>query len=211
MRQSLLAVIALGGLFAAMASGAADGPIARVPVPTDPTTDPAVKEMFDAVKARGAQPINLQFIMAMAPPLAKANQSVAYAIRFDLKVPRPYRELTILRTVQNWEGNYEFNQHRLMALSCGFSQAQIDGLAHWRDGNLFDAKQRAVLAFVDQLTTRPGRVDDATFAELSKHFNPNEIVELTLTSGNYMGTAAFTNAMQLKIETDGRQAAMGKC
>lgn len=190
---------------------AADGPIARVPAVTEPASDPAVQAMFDSDRAHGSAPINLQLVMALAPGLATADHAVAHAIRFDLKTPRPYRELTILRTVQNWEGAYEFNQHHAMALACGFTQAQIDGLAHWRDGGLFDDTQRAVLAYVDQLTTRPGRVDDATFAALASHFTPNEIVELTLTAGNYMGTAAFSNAMQIKIETDGRQAEIGKC
>jgi 4-carboxymuconolactone decarboxylase len=190
---------------------AADGPIARVPAVTEASQDPYVKEMFAAVHARGGEPINLQLVMALAPTLAKAHQEVAYAIRFDLETPREYRELTILRTVQNWEGAYEFNQHTPMARACGYSQAQIDGLAHWREGKLFDETQRAVLAYVDELTTRPGRVDEATYAALAAHFKPNEIVELTLTAGSYMGTAAFTNAIQLKTETDGRQAPIGKC
>jgi alkylhydroperoxidase family enzyme len=182
-----------------------------VPAVTEASPDPAVKEMFAAARARGGEPINLQLVMAQAPALAKAHQAVAYAIRFDLKTPRPYRELTILRTVQNWDGAYEFNQHRPMALACGFTAAQIDGVAHWREGKLFDAKQRALLAYVDQITKRPGRVDDATYAALAKHFDANEIVELTLTATSYMGTAAFSNAIQLKTETDGRQAVIGKC
>jgi alkylhydroperoxidase family enzyme len=149
--------------------------------------------------------------IARVPALSKAGGEEAYAIRFNLKVPRPYRELTILRTVQNWSGTYEFNQHHAMALACGFSQAQIDGLAGWHANGLFDEKQQAVLAYVDELTTKPGKVDDATFAALSRHFKANEIVELPLTSTRYMGTAAFSNAMELKTETDGRQAEIGTC
>jgi len=190
---------------------AADEPIARVPAITDPAGDPIVKEMLDAIQARGAKPINLNLVMFNAPALAKASSAAAFAIRFDLKTPRPYRELAIMRAAQNWEGSYEINQHNAMAKACGFSQAQLDGLANWRNGTLFDAKQRALLAYVDQLTTRPGKVDDATFAEFAKHFPMNEIVELTLTATTYMGTAAFTNAIELKIETDGRQTTIGKC
>jgi 4-carboxymuconolactone decarboxylase len=190
---------------------AADAPIARVPAVTEDSADPAVKEVFAAARARGAEPINLQLVMALAPALAKAKGAEAYAIRFDMKTPRPYRELAIMRAVQNWQGDYEMNQHKPMARACGFTQAQIDGLKNWRTGKLFDEKQRALLAYVDQVTTRPGRVDDKTYATMAKYFAPNEIVELTLTAGNYMGTAAFTNAIRLKTETDGRQAVIGKC
>jgi alkylhydroperoxidase family enzyme len=211
MRRSMMAIAGLASVLCAMNVVAADAPIARIPVPTDPATNAAVKETVDAAKARGGQPINLQYLMLLAPPLAKASQEAAYAIRFDLKVPRPYRELTILRTVQNWHGDYEFRQHQPMALSCGYTQAQIDGLRNWQNGSLFDPKQRAVLAYVDEVTKQPGSVDNATFTELQKYFNPNEIVELTMTATTYMGTSAFTNAMELQTETDGRLTVLGKC
>jgi alkylhydroperoxidase family enzyme len=211
MQKTMLICGALLLASAALPIAAADAPIARVPAVTEQDPDPAVKAMFAAARAHGVAPINLQLVTALAPALGKAQQAEAYAIRFDLKTPRPYRELTILRTAQLWDGAYEMNQHRPMMLACGFTQAQIDGLDHWRDGTLFDAKQRALLAYVDQLAVRPGRVDDATYAEMAKYFKPNEIVELTLTAGRYMGTAMFTNAIELKIETDGRQAVMGTC
>ena len=211
MRRFLVAGSALAVAFFALPVAAEDAPIARVPAVTEQSDDPAVKAFFENAHAKGIKPINLQLVLQQAPPLAKASGEGAYAIRFSLKVPRPYRELTILRTVQNWEGHYEFNQHHPMALACGFSEAQINGLAHWRTSKLFDAKQRAVLAYVDQITKRPGKVSDATFVELGKYFPPNEIVELSLTAGQYMGTAAFTNAIKLQIETDGRQAEIGKC
>jgi alkylhydroperoxidase family enzyme len=211
MRKLLVAGSALAAALFAQPIAAADAPIARVPAVTEQSADPAVKEMFETARARGLKPINLQLVMALAPALSKPQRDEAYAIRFSLQVPRPYRELTILRTVQNWEGHYEFNQHHAMALACGFSEAQIGGLAHWRTNKLFDAKQRTLLAYVDEFTKRPGRVSDATYAAFAKNFLPNEVVELSLTAARYMGTAAFTNAIQLQTETDGRQAEIGKC
>jgi alkylhydroperoxidase family enzyme len=211
MKQLLLAGATLALLFASPPLRADDQPIARVPAVTENDPDPSVKEMFDTARAHGTKPINLQLITHLSPALAKARSEEANTIRFNLKVPRPYRELTILRTVQNWEGNYEFNQHRAMALACGFTQAQIDGLSGWKYNSLFDETQRALLAYIDELTVRPGRVDDVTFAALAKYFKPNEIVELTSTSTFYMGGAAFSNAMKLRTETDGRQAEIGTC
>src|SRR5580692_4088200 len=156
MQKLLLAGATLALALATLPLRAADAPIARVPAVTEDDPDPGVQEMFKTAKEHGTKPINLQLINHLAPALAKSGQEEAYAIRFNLKVPRPYRELTILRTVQNWEGNYEFNQHRAMALACGFSQQQIDGLSGWKYNSLFDEKQRAVLAYVDQLTVKPG-------------------------------------------------------
>jgi len=101
MRKFLVASAALALSFHALPLAAEDAPIARVPAVTEQDPDPMVKAMFEATRARGARPINLQLITNLAPKMAKAQQVEAYTIRFDMVTPRPYRELTILRTVQN--------------------------------------------------------------------------------------------------------------
>jgi len=85
---------------------------------------------------------------------------MAYAIRFDTKTPRPLVELAILRTAQLWEGDYEINQHRPMMRACGYTPQQIEAVGNWRASTLFNDRQRALLAYVDQppaatSTTRP--------------------------------------------------------
>jgi alkylhydroperoxidase family enzyme len=59
--------------------------------------------------------------------------------------------------------------------------------------------------------TRGGDVDDPTFEDFSKHFSPREIVELTVTIGNYYGNGLLTKALRVKPETDGRVSYQGKC
>jgi len=188
---------------------AENGPIARVPAVQESNPDPLVQEMFARAKARGGQIINLSLIRANAPQLAKAGSAVAYAIRFDTKTPRRYIELAILRTAELYDGAYELNQHRPMMRACGYTQAQIDGVANWRNSNLFDEKQRALLAYVDQAAR--GDVDDPTFAAFQKFFDTQEVVEITITIDNYVGTALFTRALRIQVETDGRETAIGKC
>ena len=58
---------------------------------------------------------------------------------------------------------------------------------------------------------RRGEVDDATFNQLAKFFNPQEIVEITITIGTYTSNALLTRALRIKVETDGRGAAPGQC
>ncbi len=212
MRKSIFAGLLLG--LAVMTPGPApvqaeDAPIARVPAVQESNPDPIVQSMFANAKAHGGQIINLSLIRANAPKLAKAGSGLAYAIRFDTKTPRPFIELAILRTAQLYDGVYEINQHRPMMRACGYSAQQIDAVANWHDSKVFDDKQRALLAYVDQAAR--GDVDDPTFAALQKFFDTQEIVELTITIDNYVGTALFTRALRIQVETDGRETAIGKC
>lgn len=184
-------------------------PIARVPAVSENSTDPDVKAMFDNARSRGGQVINLGLIRGNAPKLSKAGSSLAYAIRFQTKTPRPLIELAILRTVLNYSGEYEINQHRPMMRACGYTPEQIEAVGNWSASTLFSDKQRALLAYVDQASR--GEVDDPTFAAFEKFFDTQEIVEITITVDNYVGTALFTRALRVKVEDDGRLTAIGKC
>jgi alkylhydroperoxidase family enzyme len=207
-QPALVAIMA--ALVAAFAVPAyADGAIARVPAVQENSADPDVRAMFDNARKRGGQVINLSLIRANAPKLARASSALAYAIRFDTKTPRPLVELAILRTAHLWEGDYEMNQHRPMMRACGYTPQQIEAVGNWRASNLFDERQRALLAYVDQAAR--GDVDDATFAAFEKFFDAQEIVEITMTVNTYVGTALFTRALRIKIEDDGRLTAIGKC
>jgi alkylhydroperoxidase family enzyme len=118
-------------------------------------------------------------------------------------VPRPLRELTILRTAQIMGGDYEVYQHVPAALACGYSQAQVDALASWQGCNLFNDRERALLAYLDQAVRAKAEVDDSTFGELARLFDSREIVELTMIAAQYMGTSMLTNALQVRIDEPG--------
>lgn len=208
MKTSIITGLWLG-LAVILPVAAGEGPIARVPAVQGSNPDPIVQQMFANAKQHGGQIINLSLIRANAPQLAKAGAGLAYAIRFDTKTPRPLIELAILRTAELYRGTYELNQHRPMMRVCGYTPGQIAAVAAWRRSKLFDARQRALLAYVDEAAR--GDVDDKTFAAMKKFFDTQEIVEITITIDNYVGTALFTRALRVRVEDDGRETAIGKC
>src|ERR1700760_4540088 len=150
--------------------------------------------------------------MANAPAMMKGSSGMAYAIRYDATVPRPFREIAIIRAVQLNGGHYEEAQHRPMAMSCGLTRAQLDAIPDWKSSKLFDDKQRAVLGWTDAVMQKSGPTD-AEFATMKKYFSDREIVELTLTATSYAGTAMFTRAMRVPLEPDAgnENNAYGKC
>lgn len=199
---------------ALMSTGAfaQDKPIARVtPVPAN-TTDPVLSPMFDAIRARGNEPLNMHRTLGNSPKVFKAYAELAFALRAAAVVPRVDRELIILRTAHLAGGDYEIVQHRPMALSCGMSRAQLDAIANWKDSSLFDARQKAVLAYADEVAAEKG-VSDAVFSELSKFFKPQEIVELTMTAGFYTAAVRVTKALDIQLEKQAGQEtnAYGRC
>jgi len=202
----LVACVALAGGFA----NAEAASMARVPLVASDTKDPIVGPIFDAIRARGGQPLNMHRAVANSPKISKSYVDMALALRSAATTPRADRELIILRTAQLGGGEYEFAQHLPMAMSCGMSAAQLDALAQWQKSTLFSERQRAILAYAEGMVSHKG-VDDATFANLKKFFDDAEIVELTVTSAFYGAVSQITRALEVKLEANAGQTAYGAC
>jgi alkylhydroperoxidase family enzyme len=183
--------------------------VSRLP-PLPQPLDPVLQEMFAKRRAQGGAIINLQLTTGHSPKFSQAASTMAFAIRFDSVVPRRLIELIIMRTAQIVGSNYEINQHIPLFKMCGFTDAHLAALPAWKTSALFDAKERAVLGYAEQMA-HGGDVDDPTFAELQKYFPPKAIVELTYTVGNYYANGLLTKALRIQVETDGRETVAGKC
>jgi 4-carboxymuconolactone decarboxylase len=183
--------------------------ISRLP-PLPQPLDPILQDMFDKRRAMGGAIINLALTTGHAPKFARASGGMAFTIRFETSTPRRLIELVIFRTAQIVGSDYELNQHTPLMKLCGYSDQQIADVANWRRSTSFNDKQRAALGYVEQMAHN-GNVDDPTFAELSRSFTPQQIVEISYTVGTYYGTGLLTKALKIQPETDGRLTVPGEC
>ena len=183
--------------------------ISRLP-PLPQPLDPILQDMFDKRRAMGGAIINLTLTTGHAPKFARASGVMALTIRFETSTPRRLIELVIFRTAQIVGSNYELNQHAPLMKMCGYSNQQMAEVADWRRSKFFDDKQRAALGYVEQMANG-GNVDDPTFAELSRFFTSQQIIEISYTVGTYYSTGLLTKALRIQPETDGRLTVPGEC
>lgn len=72
------------------------------------------------------------------------------------------------------------NMHTYDARKLGETEARIYLLAAWRETTVFDARERAVLAWTDALTHISERgAPQALYDALTEHFTEKEIIALT--------------------------------
>jgi alkylhydroperoxidase family enzyme len=183
--------------------------ISRLP-PLPQPLDPILQDMFDKRRAMGGAIINLNLTTGHAPKFTRAAGAMALTIRFETSTPRRLIELVIFRTAQIVGSDYELNQHAPMMKMCGYGNEQIAEVAEWRRSTFFDDKQRALLGYVEQMANG-GNIDDSTFAELSRFFTPQQIIEISYTVGAYYSTGLLTKALKIQLETDGRLTVPGEC
>jgi alkylhydroperoxidase family enzyme len=182
----------------------------RVPLIKDDTENPDAQALFRELRARGTAPLNLHRVYGNAPKLARHSLALAQALRHDAVVSRADKELIILRATQLARGDYPFGQHRRLAISCGITVEQIESLARWRESNLFNERQRAVLAYVDAMVS-PDGVDDATFGAMNKFFTPQEIVELTMNAAFYTSSSLISRTLRITAEGNPKAGSYGTC
>jgi len=161
---------------------------------------PELSGLIGTIKAeRGGRFPNLYRALLNSPSVAEGWLKFFTAVRQKAKLPGRYRELAILRVALLNGADYEYRAHVPFALQEGVTQVQVDALPGWQVSGKFDDRERAVLAYTD-CVTREIRAPDAVFAELRRHFDDRELVELTATVAGYNLVSRFLEAMQIDHE-----------
>jgi len=161
--------------------------------------EPALKKRLEEL---WGSPPNLYRALGNQPAMVAAWTEFFRAIRYHSRTPRPLRELVILRGAQLMRSEYEWAHHLAMARKAGVREAQIEALAGWRRSVEFDAREQAALLLAEAVTA--GDLDDATYAEVARHFDHAEYVELCLTAAAYAMVARMLDAMRVELEPEGR-------
>lgn len=75
--------------------------------------------------------------------------------------------------------------------------AKLDALAAYEDCPLFSERERAALAFTEEVTRAEGHVSDACFQRLRRQFSESEVLELMFVTGYQMFVSRFANAFRI--------------
>jgi alkylhydroperoxidase family enzyme len=174
--------------------------VARVPLIQEQEHH-ELAEMIERFRAgRRGKLINIYRMLLNAPPLAESWFHHSNTVRWKTTLPGRLREIVIIRMGHLTNSQYVLRQHvPSLAVADGLSLAECDALANWSSSKFFSASERAVLAYADTMT-RDIAVPDAVFAEVERHFNPREIVELTVLIGTYNMNARVLQALELDLE-----------
>ena len=93
-----------------------------------------------------------------------------------------------------------FNAHvPKYAVQEGLTVEQCHALKDWERSDLFDAKQRAILAYTDAMT-RDVQVPKPVFDALRPHLDERQIVELTVLVGTYNMHTRVLQALEIDPE-----------
>jgi alkylhydroperoxidase family enzyme len=158
-----------------------------------------VAAAYAEVRALGRPVLNLYRILANQPPALRAFLGMSRYIRGDNSIPVPLREVTILATAYALGVRYEQVAHLDAARRAGVPEAKLAAFPAWQTSGVFDAAERAAMTYAHEIATSR-RVSGATFDALRAHFEPPQIIDLTLIVGWYHLCGAVLVPLEVDVE-----------
>jgi len=148
-------------------------------VPLPPDHDPELAEYFAKLAKRNGYLPNSQLTMQRRPKLLKAYAQLSAAI-WD---PEGSVDLGLRRLIGHVASRAAGCQYCMAhtaghALHSGIDDAKLSAVWEYRTSPLFNAAERAALDVALAAGQVPNDVTDKMFAELRKHWNEGEVVEI---------------------------------
>jgi len=176
--------------------------MARIPL-IEEAEHPELADVIARIKAgRRGGLLNVYKLLLHSPALAQTWFDHNGAVRWKTELSGRLREIVIIRIAHLNGVDYVLAQHVPgLALAEGLTLPECAALADWRATSLFDARERAALAYAEAMTMGTSVPDDV-FAEVRRHFNDREIVELSVLIGTYVMHNRVMKALAIDLEPE---------
>ena len=182
-------------------------PVARGDAP------PAIQAIYDLMFSPGRDPVvepgtatgspgDFWTVLANVPEIiVQARKFADDFVRSDERqLSRAQRELVIVRAAFNIESKFEYSQHRKFLRATGYPEGKADEISVWTSSTVFEADERALLAFADEISLGLGRSQDATFARLREHFSDAAIIEAAYIAAQYVMFGLLCKSLRLEYD-----------
>jgi alkylhydroperoxidase family enzyme len=175
--------------------------MARIPYVEKETATGKTKELYDTFerqfKVSGVP--NVVKALSNSPGLAARVFPLANYFMNESSLSPRYRELAVLILMKRLNCEYGFGRHIEIAERAGLTRAQIDSVGSYQTSPSFNAEEKLVLRYADELTTK-AQVDDQLFQQVKSLIGQQDLLELTAATAFWNMMARNLNALQVELE-----------
>ena len=172
------------------------------PLQEDEWTDEQRRKLEGAYRKGGFY--NLAGTMTRHPEASKRiGQLSAHVLGPTSTLPARDRELLILRTAWLCKAEYEWAQHRLIALKAGMTEDEIDRCRAGAEALGWTPTEASLLRAADDLHAQQ-RINDANWAALAQVYNEQQMMDIVFAVGQYTLVAMAMNSFGVPLD-DGLQ------
>lgn len=170
----------------------------RVPLAERHDVPVEVAILYDKLLAdRGVVP-NMFKALSNVPDLVLGIAAFLRGLMCEGALPGWYKELISTRVASLNDCEYCISAHRHLAAKRGASAGQIANYNSYESGP-FTEKEKAGFRYADQLHVSGHAIDNDAFAALSRHFNSQEIIELTAVAAAFEFFTRMNTALRIPV------------
>jgi len=165
------------------------------------TTSQATGDAHDVLvqmDQRGREVLNLHRAIARSPNSLRNFLRLGNSLLLYGRLAPNLREIAILCIARITGADYEWAHHVPIAKQAGVTEAQIEGIADWRNAAVYNATERAVLDYVEAAINRD--VSDKVFDAVRSQLSEEDVIELTLVCGFWGMVACILLALKIDLE-----------
>ena len=144
---------------------------------------------------------NVLGILGHHLPLASSWLSYNGVLLDDPALDPRLREVMILRVAWQSRCEYEWVQHVRMGRALGLTDAHVEALTEDGPNEIWTPLEALLLTATDQLLRRC-RLDDDTWAELARHLDARQLLEVPFVVGTYLCLAMVFNSVALELDPE---------
>lgn len=142
---------------------------------------------------------NLFATLLHHPTLYAPRREFGSYLQRDSRLAAKSRELLIMRTAWSIQCEYEWAHHVEYAKQAGLGEADIARIAAGPTARGWTAHDAALLQAADELR-REAFIGAATWRELAKHYDTQQLIEIVFTVGGYTMTGLAINSLGIQVE-----------
>lgn len=162
----------------------------------DDRTRAALKALLPPERANARDAGNVLATMVRHPELTRAYLRFNAYLLMDSTLSARVREIALLRIVHRRDCGYLWSHHVPIAQRSGLTPTEIEAI---RDGEATEDPDRIIVRAVDELDQH-STISDATWAELGRHFDDRQRMDLVFTVGGYCMLAMAVNTFGIQKE-----------
>ena len=162
---------------------------------------PGKRHIYDAIiESRGR--VSGPFAMLLhSPEVAGRVAHLGAYIRFQSTLSPQDRELAIITTSREFDCDYEWSAHAILAREAGVREEAVEVVAN-RDALQPLTQDEALVIQYGRELLREHRVSEETFRATRDQFGDQGVIELTATLGYYAMLACVLNAFEVEPAPD---------
>src|SRR5205814_1096478 len=158
------------------------------------------REIVEPMLARGHPLLNIFRTLLTHPAAAKAFLVWGgYILGRKSTLPAREREIVILRTGFLCRSGYEWTQHVPIGKDAGLSDAEISRIKLGADAPGWSEADAVLLRATDDLH-REQFITEPVWAELSRHFQERQRMDMVFTAGQYTQVSMLLNSFGVQLD-----------